>query len=105
MPARAAPHARDRAGPSAVLGSAPILLGLNRANIDLVLFLILGPCVPALMSSRRLVRLLAAPALIALAAGLKYYLRWLALSCWRCRRGGSARSAFACTPDCSCLSS
>ena len=57
----------------AVFGSAPILLGLNRANIDLVLFLILGPCVPALMSSRRLVRLLAAPALIALAAGLKYY--------------------------------
>jgi hypothetical protein len=57
----------------AVFCSAPILLGLNRANIDLILFIVLSLCVPALMSSRRSVVIVVAPLLIAFATGLKYY--------------------------------
>jgi hypothetical protein len=55
-----------------LLGSPPILLALNRANNDLVIFLLLAPVVPCLCDGRRRVRLLAV-CLIALAAGLKFY--------------------------------
>lgn len=56
----------------ALLGSPPILLALNRANNDLVIFLLLAPVVPCLLDGRRMVRLLAV-VLIAIAAGLKFY--------------------------------
>lgn len=53
--------------------SAPVLLGLNRANVDLLLFALLSLCVPALLSHVRFWRIAGAPGLIALATGLKYY--------------------------------
>jgi hypothetical protein len=56
----------------AVFCSSPILLALNRANNDLVIFLVLAPVVPCLCS-RHLVLRLAPALLIALAAGLKFY--------------------------------
>jgi len=56
----------------AILGSVPILLALNRANNDLVIFIVLAPVVPCLLDKRRLVRLFAV-VLIAFATGLKYY--------------------------------
>lgn len=56
-----------------VFCSAPVLLGLNRANVDLVLFIVLSACVPALTARGRMWRILATPLLIALATGLKYY--------------------------------
>ena len=56
----------------AVLCCSPILLAVNRANNDLVVFLLLAPVVPCLASSSRAVRLIPV-ALIAMAAGLKFY--------------------------------
>ncbi len=56
----------------AVLGSSPVLLGVNRANNDLAIFALLAPVVPCLLDGRRPVRLLAV-GLIALAAGLKFF--------------------------------
>ena len=56
----------------AVLCSPPILLAIDRANIDLVIFVLLAPLVPCLLSPRWPVRLLAAP-LIIVAAALKAY--------------------------------
>ena len=55
-----------------VLCASPLLLAVNRANNDLVVFALLAPVVPCLLSSRAVVRL-AAPVLIAIAAGLKFY--------------------------------
>lgn len=55
-----------------VLCSPPILLALDRANIDLVIFILLAPVVPCLLSRRPAVRLLAVP-LIIVAAALKAY--------------------------------
>ena len=55
-----------------VLCSPPILLALDRANIDLVIFVLLAPVVPCLLSPRPAVRLLAVP-LIVVAAALKAY--------------------------------
>ncbi len=55
-----------------LLVAPPILLALDRANNDLVIFLVLTPLVPCLRHTSRGVRLLA-PVLVALAAGLKYY--------------------------------
>jgi hypothetical protein len=52
--------------------AAPMILAVNRANNDLVIFALLTPVVPCLLHSSRLVRLVA-PLLIAVAAGLKYY--------------------------------
>ncbi len=57
---------------AAVACSSPIVLAADRANNDLVVFVLLAGVVPCLLSSRRTVRLVA-PLLIALAAGLKYY--------------------------------
>ena len=57
----------------AVLCSAPVLLGLNRSNVDLLLFALLGGCAPALRSSVRFWRVTGAVALLALGTGLKYY--------------------------------
>jgi hypothetical protein len=57
---------------AAVLCSAPMLLGIERANNDLVIFVLLAPLVPCLLSGSRSVRL-AAPFLVAAAALLKYY--------------------------------
>lgn len=54
------------------LCSTPVLLVLNRANNDLVVFLLLAPVVPCLLDQRRLVRLFPA-FLIAIATGLKFY--------------------------------
>jgi len=56
----------------AVLVASPMLLALDRANNDLVVFLVLTPLVPCLLSPRPWVRLLA-PLLVAAAAGLKYF--------------------------------
>jgi len=64
--------ARELLWYAAVLGSAPVLLALDRGNNDLVIFILLAFLVPGLLSSRRLVRFLA-PALVVLAAMLKYY--------------------------------
>ncbi len=55
-----------------VLMASPILLACDRANNDLVVFLVLSLLVPCLTSARPVVRWLA-PGIIALAAGLKYY--------------------------------
>lgn len=57
----------------ATLCSAPVILALNRANFDLLIFVILSGCVPALMSRNGVCRVLVPPALVAFAAGLKYY--------------------------------
>ncbi len=54
------------------VGSLPFLIATRRANNDLVVFVLLAPLVPCLLHPSRLVRL-AAPFLIAVAAGLKYY--------------------------------
>ncbi len=56
----------------AVLLSPPVLLAINRANNDLVVFLVLFALPAILKSPSRLVRL-CAPFLIAVATGLKYY--------------------------------
>jgi hypothetical protein len=56
----------------AVLVSPPLLLGFNRANNDLVVFVLLGAISPCLLSANRTWRFLAAMP-VALAAGLKFY--------------------------------
>lgn len=56
----------------AVLCASPVLLAVNRANNDLVVFLVLAPLVACLLDARGTVRLLA-PFLVAVAAGLKFY--------------------------------
>jgi hypothetical protein len=56
----------------AVFGSIPVLLALERANNDLVIFLVLTPVVPCLLAGRAAVRWLAL-GFIALAADLKFY--------------------------------
>ncbi len=56
----------------AILCSSPVVLALNRANNDLVIFALLAPVVPGLLSPHRWVRMLPV-LLIALAAGLKFY--------------------------------
>lgn len=56
----------------AIFGSIPVLLALERANNDLVIFLVLSPVVPCLLSPRRVVRWLAV-GFIAVAADLKFY--------------------------------
>lgn len=56
----------------AVLCASPVLLAVNRANNDLIIFALLTPVVPCIQSSRRWMRLLAV-ALLAVGAGLKYY--------------------------------
>lgn len=56
----------------AVLVSSPVLLAVNRANIDLVIFVLLTPLVSCLLDQRPVVRY-AAPFLIAVGAGLKYF--------------------------------
>ncbi len=56
----------------AILCSSPILLAVERANNDLVVFVLLAPVVPCLLQANRWVRLLPV-ALIAVAAGLKFY--------------------------------
>jgi hypothetical protein len=57
---------------AAVMCSSPVLLALERGNNDLVVFLLLLPLVPCLLSRRREVRL-AAAVFVAVAAMLKYY--------------------------------
>lgn len=57
----------------AIFCSAPVLLGFDRANVDLLLFALLALLPGALLSRNRIVRVVGAPALIALATGLKYY--------------------------------
>jgi hypothetical protein len=56
----------------AVMCSSPVLLALDRGNNDLVIFILLTPLVPCLLSGRKGGRLLA-PLLVAAAAVLKYY--------------------------------
>jgi hypothetical protein len=56
-----------------VLCSAPLMLGFQRANADMLLFSLLVLCVPAMLSPHRFWRLAGAPLLIVLATGLKYY--------------------------------
>lgn len=55
-----------------VLVAPPMLLALDRANNDLIIFLLLTPLVPCLRQAKPWARWLA-PGLIAFAAGLKYY--------------------------------
>ncbi len=59
-------------GALAVIFSPPILLALDRANNDLVMFVLLTPVVPCLLSSRPVSQVLAAALLVA-AAVLKAY--------------------------------
>ncbi len=56
-----------------ILCAPPLLLGLNRANVDLVFFALLSLCVPSLVARRPWLRLAGTPVLAALAAGLKFY--------------------------------
>jgi hypothetical protein len=56
----------------AIFCTTPVLAAIERGNNDLVIFLILMPLVPCLLSKHHLVRWLALP-VIALAAALKYY--------------------------------
>jgi hypothetical protein len=56
----------------AVLSAPGVLLAVNRANNDLVVFVVLAPIVPCLLDGRRLVRMFAV-VLIGVAAGLKFY--------------------------------
>lgn len=55
-----------------IFWSAPILLAVERANNDLVIFLVLAPVVPCLLARSPALRLLAS-GLVAFAAVLKYY--------------------------------
>ncbi|HEX2854938.1 MAG TPA: hypothetical protein VHO24_17015 [Opitutaceae bacterium] len=55
-----------------VLISSPVLLAMHRANNDLVIFILLAPVVPCLLSPGRPVRVLGM-VLIAVATALKYY--------------------------------
>ncbi len=64
---------REVMGSVAILCSAPMILALNRANSDLLIFVVLSASIPALISNCRICRLLVSPALVAFAAGLKYY--------------------------------
>ncbi len=56
----------------AIFCAPPLLLAVNRANNDLLVFALLAPVVPCLLSRHRLWRLAAVP-LIAFAACLKFY--------------------------------
>ncbi len=56
----------------AVICCSAVVLALDRGNNDLVIFILLTPLVPCLLSRFRLVRLLA-PFLVMAAAMLKYY--------------------------------
>ncbi|MBS0662619.1 MAG: hypothetical protein JSR48_05100 [Verrucomicrobia bacterium] len=55
-----------------VMIASPMLLACDRANNDLIVFLVLTPLVPCLLSPRPAVRWFA-PVSVAVAAGLKYY--------------------------------
>jgi hypothetical protein len=59
-------------GALAVLCSPPVLLALERANNDLVVFVLLAPVVPCLLSPSVAMRLCAVPLILA-AAALKVY--------------------------------
>lgn len=63
---------REAIGYFFVLGSPPVLLALDRANNDLVVFLLLVPVVPCLLHASRVVRLVPV-FLIAAATLLKFY--------------------------------
>lgn len=63
---------RETAWYLAFLCSSPVLLAINRANNDIVVFLLLFPVVPCLLDHRRLVRLFPA-FLVTVATGLKFY--------------------------------
>lgn len=63
---------REVAWSLAVCGSPPFWLAINRANADLLVFVLLTSAVWLLMSGRKLVRL-AAPVPVALAIGLKFF--------------------------------
>jgi hypothetical protein len=56
----------------AVLCSSPVLLAVHRANNDLVVFLLLAPLVPCLLSGKKAARLVAV-LLVAFATALKFY--------------------------------
>jgi hypothetical protein len=55
-----------------IVGSAPVLLAVNRANNDLLIFVLLAPVVPCLLAARPLAQWLAVM-LIVLSAGLKFF--------------------------------
>src|SRR5690606_2136536 len=57
---------------AAFIISPPIILGFNRGNADLLVFILLSATIPCLIADRPLVRWLAV-ATILLAAGLKFY--------------------------------
>jgi hypothetical protein len=63
---------REAIGYFFVFGSPPVLLAIDRANNDLVVFLLLLPVVPCLLHESRLVRLFPV-FLIAVATALKFY--------------------------------
>jgi Glycosyltransferase family 87 len=56
-----------------VLCSAPMALGVNRANVDLLIFALLTLCVPCLQHSHRFWRIVGPGVLLALTMGLKFY--------------------------------
>ncbi len=55
-----------------IVGAPGVLLGLDRANNDLLIFVLLAPVVPCLLSDRAWLRWLPVP-LVAVAAALKFY--------------------------------
>lgn len=57
---------------AAILCSSPLLLAVNRANNDLVIFVLLAPLVASVLDRRAWAQWVA-PLLIGVAAGLKYY--------------------------------
>jgi hypothetical protein len=63
---------RETAWYLAILCSSPVLLAINRANNDIVVFLLLFPVVPCLLDHRRIMRLFPC-FLLAVATGLKFY--------------------------------
>ncbi len=64
---------RELACALVMLCSAPVVLGLNRANADLLLFVLLSLCVPCLLGRSRFWRITGVPVLVVLAMGLKFY--------------------------------
>jgi hypothetical protein len=64
---------RELAWYLALFCSPGVLLAMNRANNDLVVFILLAPLVPCLLSRLAFLRVAVALVLIAIATGLKYY--------------------------------
>jgi hypothetical protein len=76
-----------------VLASPGLVLALNRANVDLGLFVLLALAVPAVLARARLWRIVGAVLIIALGLGLKYYPAFAALILLAIRPAADRRAA------------